>query len=226
MANPEKPQSVRDEILRFLREQKGVTIAGLAAHIGVSFEAVRIQLGTLEKEGSVYRRVDHAEKASAGRPVSTYELTESGEKLFPKNYGALAVELIDGVLQAAGKETLNEVLSAITDRNVARWEARLQGKTMDEKVELLKSIYSSEDPYIATQSSPGELLLIENNCPYYSVARERPALCGVTLSTLRRLLGVEVDRIEKFQSGHGRCVFRILRDKPVPEGAARFTAED
>lgn len=224
-AAKESTQSVRDEILTALREQKSGTIAGLASQIGVSAEAVRVQLGFLEKEGFVVREITHGEHAQAGRPASTYHLSELGEKLFPKNYGALAVDLIDGVLAAAGEETLTLVLTAITERNVAKWAPVLSGKTMDEKLELLREIYSQADPYTSTERRGSELFLIENNCPYYHVAQERPALCGVTVSTLRRLLGVEVARVEKFQSGDRRCVFQVHADRPLQNTEPVFIPE-
>jgi predicted ArsR family transcriptional regulator len=63
---------------------------------------------------------------------------------------------------------------------------------------------------------------VENNCPFLNVAAQQPALCSVTVSTLTRLLGLQVTREERFQSGHGRCVFRVHTDKPVNTKGLKF----
>ena len=60
-------------------------------------------------------------------------------------------------------------------------------------------------------------MLIEHNCPYLTAAMHEPRLCSVTISTMKRLLGVEVERTERFQQGDGRCVFRIRQGRPVPD---------
>ena len=47
----------------------------------------------------------------------------------------------------------------------------------------------------------------------------RPMLCSVSVNSLQRLLGVRVEREEKFQSGDGRCVFHVFKEEPVEENA-------
>jgi hypothetical protein len=51
---------------------------------------------------------------------------------------------------------------------------------------------------------------------------EHPVLCSLSVSTLEMLLGRKVVREERFQSGNGRCVFRIRMDAPAPKADFRF----
>ncbi len=60
------------------------------------------------------------------------------------------------------------------------WEPRLANRSSEERLAALSDIYLSDD-----------------------------ALCSVTVSVLRRLLGRRILRTERFQDGCGRCVFRI-----------------
>ena len=53
----------------------------------------------------------------------------------------------------------------------------------------------------------------------------QPALCSLSIETLERLLGHPVVREERFQAGHGRCVFRVRLDKPLPRKGFRFESE-
>ena len=64
----------------------------------------------------------------------------------------------------------------------------------------------------------GAPALIERNCPFFSVAQKHPAICSVSVNTLERLLGFKVVREQRFQAGHGRCVFRVRLDEPQPKG--------
>src|SRR6185436_11496599 len=85
----------------------------------------------------------------------------------------------------------------------------LEGKSIEEKLDALKSWYLEDDPYMSVEPDEGDYRLIERNCPFYNTAMHRPALCSVSVNALTRLLGVRVEREEKFQNGDGRCVFRI-----------------
>ncbi len=86
-----------------------------------------------------------------------------------------------------------------------------------QRMQLLRGIYFDNDPYIKVDRDDDGAMLVEHNCPYLNIALEEPRLCSVTLSTLQRLLGVKVERSERFQQGDGRCVFRIREDQPVAE---------
>jgi len=60
---------------------------------------------------------------------------------------------------------------------------------------------------------------------FLKVALQQPALCSVTVSILTQLLGVKVVRVERFQSGHGRCVFHIYKKQPVSAKNLKFQFE-
>ena len=199
--------------LKFAGESTG---ASLAAHAGVSYEAVRQQVSVLVTEGLVARRP--APAGGRGRPAARYVLTPAGDHYFAKRYDDLAVELIDAAAGVLGPEALRRLLESLTDARVETWAPRLAGLSVDERLEALREIYLDDDPFTAVEVFDDGPRLIERNCPFLNVAARRPALCSVTVSTLTRLLGAEVVREERFQAGDGRCVFRVLRDRPVDPG--------
>ena len=71
----------------------------------------------------------------------------------------------------------------------------------------------------------GGYRLVERNCPFLNTAMRRPALCSVSVNALTRLLGVRVEREEKFQNGDGRCVFRVHAAQPVDAANWAFALE-
>jgi predicted ArsR family transcriptional regulator len=98
---------------------------------------------------------------------------------------------------------------------VEEWEAVVGSLPFDARLKLLTGIYQDGDPFCHLEhDEDGTTQLVETNCPYLEVARRRPALCSVTVSVLRRLLGRKVVRTQRLQDGHGRCVFKIF-DQPA-----------
>ena len=205
-------------VLTLLKQDGPRTIAALAERMGTSGEAVRQQLLLLQREGWVRalrrpRRVDAG--VAAGRPAALYTLTPAGEHLFPKNYDALSVSLIDAIQDTLGPEALWRVLGSLVDARVREWEPRLEGMSLEERLEALREIYLAEDPFTEVEKDAGGLRLVERNCPFLNTALSRPALCSVTVGALARLLGFRVVREERFQNGNRRCVFRIDHDAPL-----------
>lgn len=159
-----------------------------------------------------------------GRPASMYRLSAAGDHLFPKHYDALAVAVIDAVADEFGADAQLRVLARVTDDRVQAVAPSLRELPLAERVEALKNWYLSDDPYMDLARSGNDYRLIERNCPFYNTAMRRPALCSVSVNAFRKLLGVHVEREEKFQNGDGRCVFRIRGAQPV-DAAAPFELE-
>lgn len=216
-------QSTRVEILRELKLRGDASQAELAEYFNITREGVRQQITQLEALGWI--RKLSPESHGRGRPASRWTLTPEGEEQFPRFYDTLTVTLLRTVGDKLGSEALRDVLSSLTDQQVAAWQPVLEGKPLDERINALRGIYFDEDPFTSVEHDDDGAMLIEHNCPYLSAAMDEPRLCSVTISTMKRLLGVEVERTERFQQGDGRCVFRIRQDRPVPE-SFRFDWED
>lgn len=228
---PQQTENITDtqqRILALIKAQGEASNADIAAHLDITYEAVRQHLRRLEDAGLLVVRRKPADRSRAGRPTVSYALSAAGEHLFPKTYDELALELIDTLSSALGPDALRQVLATLTDENVARWGPRLEDRPVPERLEALKGIYLDGDPFMEVHrdAAGGDLRLEERNCPFLNVASRRPALCSVTTSTLSRLLGRTVTREKKFQEGDGRCVFRVHMDRPVSAESFRFAFEE
>jgi len=94
------PES-RRLIMQFLKRRGEATAGELAEHLGVTREAARQQLQLLETEGWIARGERQA-AGGAGRPAVNYQITPAGDHLFPKNYDALSMTLVDAVASQLG----------------------------------------------------------------------------------------------------------------------------
>ena len=211
-----------------LKQQGSATIAQLADLLQLTGEAVRQQLLQLQRDGWIEAHIDRAqaEKARTGRPATMYMLTDAGDHLFPKQYDALNVAVLDAVADELGPDALTKVFERLTDARVDSVEPLLRGKPLEEKVALLRSWYLEDDPYMEIElGTDGDFRLRERNCPFLNTAMRRPALCSVSVNALSRLLGYRVGRDEKFQTGHGRCVFHVHANEPIDPETWEFRTE-
>lgn len=212
-------------LLEALKRRGPSTMRALAAELDITYEAVRQQVAELVKAGWVVREPRAATEEGQRGPASRrYRLSEAAEHLFPKHYDALSSEVLQHVLDSFGGEALVRILGRMTDARVARLAPLLRSKSVREKLKTLCSLYEDKDAYMEVDWKDGNPALIERNCPFFNVAQKHPAICSVSVNTLERLLGCKVVREQRFQAGHGRCVFRVRLDEPRPADEA-FTLE-
>lgn len=193
----------RRRILAVIKEQSAASISDLARALRVTHEAARKQILELQRSGLVTINCAAEEEAApaAGRPPAQYCLTRAGENLFPKNYAALTVELVDRF----GQDALTE----ITDTSLRRMRERAAGPSLAERLAAAREIYLDGDEYTSVEQRGNDYVVIEKNCPFLDVAIDRPAICSTSVSALRRLTGREVIRERRFQDGDGRCEFHV-----------------
>jgi predicted ArsR family transcriptional regulator len=202
-----------------------MTVRALADDLKITYEAVRQQIAELLRSGWVVRVEREAPVRAAAAdgkrgPVSrAYRLSAAAEHLFPKHYDDLSLELVQNVLETFGGAGVVKVLARMTDARVRQWAPLLKSMDVKQKLKALCSLYEDKDAYMEVEWQEGAPALIERNCPFLSVAQKHPAICSVSVNTLERLLGYQVVREQRFQSGHGRCVFRVRLDQPRPQDA-------
>lgn len=212
--------ALKRSLLLSLKRAGPATIARLAAETGVTREAVRQQLVELTAEGLA---VKTTAARGVGRPTGTYGLAPAAEPLFPKAYDELAVELLDAAADELGPAALKKILARMAAERVRRWLPAMKGKSLAERVRVLRGVYRDGDPFMRAEAGDPPRL-VETNCPFFAVASKRPALCSMTVSTLSRLLGRRVTRAERFQNGDGRCAFLIGKERVRAD--APFVLED
>lgn len=207
---------VRRRILAFIKGRGKASIQDVAKQFRLGHEGARKQLAQMEIYGWVMREELPALPGAKGRPRTVYAVSPAGEHLFPKAYDRLSISILTAMAQEAGPDTLRKILSSLADKQVEAWRPAMEGKTAREKLQILRGLYQEDDPFMSVEERDGDLVLVERNCPFLSVAMAHPALCSLSVVTLERLLGHPVIREERFQAGNGRCVFRVQSGGKAP----------
>lgn len=196
--------STRGRIVLLLRRSDH-TVDELAQQLGLTDNAVRAHLATLERDGLVYQS---GTRRGSGKPALVYDLTPEAERLFPKAYAPVLQQLLATLSASLPGEKLEEVIQQTGRRLAAQWNiapgelrARLQGAlAVLNELGGLAELEEDEDSYIIQSYS----------CPLAAVAPNHPAACQLVRALLTELLGEPVTT-QCGQSGPAHCRFATLK---------------
>lgn len=208
-------------VARLLKLRGLLGLSDLARELDLTYEAVRQVVEQMESKGFV-ERVRRPNSSGRGRPAWSWKLTVRGEHLFPKKYDELSDSLLTAVGTASPLNGHYSLLKELTDVKTTALIGGASVEDFDDRLESLRNIYGEDDAYLTITKSDGGITITEHNCPFLNVALAHPALCSVTTNVMGRVLERQVERVETFQGGAGRCVFRVLEQKPE----AHFVLED
>ena len=196
----------RRAVVELLKGRGEATAAELAAELGLTPAAVRVQVKELEDAGFVAhrRQVD-----GRGRPTHCYSLTPAAGALFPQRYGDLTNELLDYVDPAL----VPDLFEKRRRRRTEGARARLDGKPFDERVAELARILT-EDGYLASVEQVDERTwrIVEGNCAILDVALRYGHACSSELSFLRDVVpDADVERVSHIVAGARACAYELTR---------------
>ena len=201
--------STRGQIIVLLRRARH-TVDELADSFGLTDNAVRSHLVTLERDGLIQQR---GQRRGEGKPAQLYELTSQGERLFPKAYGPVLRELLDVLGERVSAEELRGVLREVGRRvaldnpglNLRQGDARV-------RVERAASLLSELGGLAEVESTDeGGLRIRGYSCPLAAMLPGHPESCELAESLIEEATGLPVtEHCDK--SDPPRCCFDILTD--------------
>ena len=180
-----------------------------AESLAVSHEAVRQQLGRLQREGWIRAE---SQRGAVGRPTQLWSLTAKSEALFPDSHAEMSVRLIEAVRGELGDQALDRLVHAHEKQTKAVYDAELAGSSdLRERVARLASVRSREGYMAEWTEEVGGFLFAENHCPICAAARACQGFCRAERDIFAAVLGpgVVVERIDHILAGARRCAYRI-----------------
>ena len=206
----------RQMIMRILKREGSVGADRLAGEIGITLSGARQHLTALEQDGLIAHRL---ERTGPGRPRHWYELSPTGDSLFPRHYGALTTELLSYV-QDEDPEMVERIFARRGQRRLEGAQRRMQGLAFPDQVRVLAQILD-EDGYLADfrQDADGSFVITEHNCAVLTVAMRYSHACSSELDFLVRALpNAGVVRIAHRINGAHVCAYRITERGPANSG--------
>jgi predicted ArsR family transcriptional regulator len=194
--------STRGKIVVLLR-QGNQTVEELAHALGLTDNAVRAQLTTLERDGLVQSRGTRPGKR---KPSVVYDLTPAAEELFPKAYGLVLSQLLEVLGERLEASEIEELLRT-AGRRLAVAEPLSSGDQQTRLQEAVSTLNALGGLAQLEQHS-GTSLIRGASCPLAAVVRDHPEVCRLAEALLTELIGVPVqeqcERSEKM-----KCCFVV-----------------
>lgn len=202
-------RNVSDRILLILKKGGEVSVAALAAELGITKEGARLHLLKLAEQ----HYVKSTQKTEGvGRPITYYSLSQKGQSEFPDAHATVTVELLRSVKKLLGDNAVDLMITEREQQVHQRYEQEIEGsKSLEERLERLCAIRSAEGYMAEWRTENGDYFLIQNHCPIGAAANECGGFCRAELANFKRLIGseFEMERVHHLMSGANHCVYKI-----------------
>ncbi|WP_395675330.1 helix-turn-helix transcriptional regulator [Inquilinus sp.] len=166
----------KSDILGLL-QRDALTVTQLCERVGITRNAVTVQLRQLEAEGLV-RRARRLERGGVGKPASLFEAAPGSEDVASGAYQILLPALLTTLRDRLDPDALAEVLEQ-TGRRLAH-EAGLSGPA-DAGTGLRAAMAAADALGASTEAvpQPGGIMVRNYSCPIGGAVRADPCACRV-----------------------------------------------
>jgi DeoR family suf operon transcriptional repressor len=212
-AMADEPVATRDAVLALLLRQGEATAAALASSLGVSVQAMRRHLRSLEDDALVEAS---AAAAGPGRPTNHWRLTPRGQERFGDGSETFALGLLHSMAATLPPDTVSTLMEQQAADKARHYRSLIGGGTLKERLERLTALRRAEGyvadlgPDTTPDPIPGSWLISEHHCSVMRIAEEFPQVCDQELLLLRLTFpDCQIDRVHwRLQEGHS-CGFRL-----------------
>ncbi|MBM5816309.1 MAG: iron-sulfur cluster biosynthesis transcriptional regulator SufR [Cyanobacteria bacterium K_Offshore_surface_m2_239] len=214
----EPPLATRDAVLALLLRRGEATAADLAASLGVSVQAMRRHLRSLEEDALVESSTS---SAGPGRPTNHWRLTHLGQERFGDGSETFALGLLQSMAATLPADTVSNLMEQQAEEKARVYRTHIGVGPLEVRLERLTELRRSEG-YVADlgpdpSAGPDRRawLIREHHCSVMRIAEEFPQVCDQELLLLRLTFpDCQVDRVHwRLQEGHS-CGFRL---QPQPK---------
>jgi predicted ArsR family transcriptional regulator len=200
--------STRGRIVTLLRGSSS-TVNELAEELGLTDNAVRSHLLTLERDGLVRQR---GVQRGHRKPHFSYELTPEAEHLFPKAYDALLNQLITVLKGRLAPKAVEAVLREV-GRSLAKNQASdLRATNLNGRAQRALKVLETLGGSAKIEREKSKLLIHSRSCPFAAVVAEHPEVCQLAEALLAKIIGVPV-RERCAREEFPQCRFEIVDTK-------------
>lgn len=203
-----KEAPTRQTVLAVLLRRGQATAAELADHAGISVQAMRRHLRSLEEQGLVEAS---SSGEGPGRPSNRWQLSVHGQGQFPDGSEDFALGLLESMADALPPGTVQGLLEQQARDKARAYRHQLGQGNLQERLQRLVELRRREG-YVAECSADGDGWVIrEFHCSVMRIAEQFPCVCDQELQLLRQTFpDCQVERVHwRLQEGHS-CGFRLV----------------
>ncbi len=207
---------VRGRIIALLRRGER-TVEELARSLGVTDNAVRAHLTSLERDGVIHQpRQRHT--GAAGKPAALYAIAPSAEPLLSTAYAPVLVALLTALEQRLSDAELDDLFREVGRRLTGDGEAtagkKRPAKPLESRVNDAARVLIALGGEIDVERTPDAFILRGHACPLSDAVRAQPRICHAVTQLVSETAGVTVKECCVHSTEPGgpvRCCFEVKR---------------
>lgn len=202
----------RETTLTLLLRRGDTSASELASLLGISVQAMRRHLRSLEEEGLVE---SSPMPAGPGRPSNRWRLTDQGHQHFPDGSEDFALGLLQSMTATLPPEAMTSLLAQQALEKAEAYRRQIGTAPLEQRVAVLAELRRREGYVTDLQPDPdgNSWCLSEFHCSVQRIAAEYPVVCDQELELMRQTFpDCQVERVHwRLKGGHS-CGFRITPD--------------
>lgn len=179
-------QTTRGRILALLR-RGAATVDDLAQAVGLTDNAVRLHLATLERDGLV-RPTGTRRGDGAGKPATLYDVTPDAEALFSRAYGPVLGALLDELAASRSTAALRSLLMA-TGRRLGAGGPRSRSRDLKARVRAGAELLGSLGGDVRVERDGYSWKIRGYGCPLSSATSRCSEVCSAVAAALEEVIG-------------------------------------
>jgi predicted ArsR family transcriptional regulator len=197
-------ESTRGRIVTLLRGTTR-TVNELAEELGLTDNAVRAHLLSLERDGLV---TQSGILRGTRKPHFAYELADEAERLFPKAYDALLNQLITVLKTRLTPSALEDILREVGRSLAANQISLAQNGDLESRARRALGVLEAIGGAARLEREGEKLFIRSGSCPLSIAVAEHPEVCQLAQALLVEITGARV-REQCDRKGAPRCAFEI-----------------
>jgi predicted ArsR family transcriptional regulator len=201
-------------LLDLIRRRGPLTVAAMAADLGVTATAVRNRLSRLVEAGLVERQT---ENHGRGRPRHTYQASIEAHRKLGQNYTDLALVLWNEMMSTVSDRKLRRLLfGRITERLAELYRQEVTVDGWEGRLEQLGAVLHDRgiEAEVVRREASALPILKQHSCPYFALAEIDHAVCAMERKMFEKVVGHGLRLSQCRLDGARSCDFEA---KPVVE---------
>jgi predicted ArsR family transcriptional regulator len=197
-------ESTRGQILSLLRTHDR-TVDELATQLGLTDNAVRAHLISLERDGFVAQL---GRRAGSRKPHVVYTLTSAAEHVFPKSYGPLLDLVLGAMSRRLEASHVRRAMREVGRKIAVENATDLKAKSRQQRIDAALGVLSDLGGAATFEKVDGTDVIRGRGCPISAATANHPAACLIAESLLSEIIGTRVKEHCR-RGANPSCCFEI-----------------
>jgi predicted ArsR family transcriptional regulator len=201
-------ETTRGQVVSLLRRDP-LTVDELAAKLDLTDNAIRLHLGTLERDGIV-RAQGTRRDGAVGKPATVYEIAPDAEPAFSRAYAPFLATLLRSLEARLTKKEVAELMQEVGHHLAADSRSPRRG-SLDDRIYAAAQILNDLGGLTSVERTGTLRTIRGHGCPLSAVVSEQAAVCSAVQTLLRDVTGEDIqERCDR--RGRPSCCFQILAE--------------